>query len=160
MSALLQAAVLGGGPFLGSFVFHKWRHKRTFVEVAKRAGLQLGERRFLVYSLAFALAGNIILVLWSPPLEPFTRQGAAQRPFVGLGFSMPAITLAFLEGAVQTGFSEELLFRGLIAGSLSRRLPILWANASQAFIFFLRICRFCSSCLRCGLSCRSCSSAR
>jgi membrane protease YdiL (CAAX protease family) len=107
------------------------------VEIARRAGLQLGERRYLVYSLAFTLVGVAILVLWSPPIEPLTRQGSAQRPFVGLGLGMPAIALAFLHGVVQTGFSEELLFRGLIAGSLSRRLPVLWANVSQALIFFL-----------------------
>ena len=45
--------------------------------------------------------------------------------------------MAFLNGAVQTAFTEELLFRGLIAGSLSRRLPVLWANLAQAAIFFL-----------------------
>jgi hypothetical protein len=30
-----------------------------------------------------------------------------------------------------------MLFRGLIAGSLARRLPFVWANLSQAAIFFL-----------------------
>ena len=39
--------------------------------------------------------------------------------------------------SVKTGFPEELLFRGLIAGSLSRRLPLLWANLGQALIFFI-----------------------
>ena len=43
--------------------------------------------------------------------------------------------MAFLYGVVKTGFPEELLFRGLIAGSLSRRLPLLWANLGQALIF-------------------------
>ena len=32
---------------------------------------------------------------------------------------------------------QELLFRGLIGGSLSRRLPELWANIAQALIFLL-----------------------
>ena len=36
---------------------------------------------------------------------------------------------------VKTGFTEELLFRGLIAGSLSRRLSLVWANVVQALIF-------------------------
>jgi membrane protease YdiL (CAAX protease family) len=36
---------------------------------------------------------------------------------------------------VTTGFAEEFLFRGLIAGSLSRRLSLLWANVCQALIF-------------------------
>jgi membrane protease YdiL (CAAX protease family) len=38
---------------------------------------------------------------------------------------------------VQTGFTEELLFRVLIAGSLFRHLPFWWANLVQALIFFL-----------------------
>jgi membrane protease YdiL (CAAX protease family) len=43
--------------------------------------------------------------------------------------------MALLYGVVKTGFPEELLFRGLIAGSLSRRLPLRWANLGQALIF-------------------------
>jgi membrane protease YdiL (CAAX protease family) len=141
ISACLQAIVLGGIPLVAYLVFQRLRHKRTFAESAKRAGLQLGDRRYLAYAIVLALLGNIllVLVLRSRPLslEPFTREGAAQRPFVGLGFSLPTIVLAFFNGAVQTGFPEELLFRGLIAGSLSRRLSLLWANISQAVIFFL-----------------------
>ena len=92
LSAFLQAAILGGVPFLGYVIYHKRRHKRTFGEIARRAGLQLGERRYIVYSLVFALAGTLALVIWSPPVEVFTRQGSAQRQFVGLGFGMRAIT--------------------------------------------------------------------
>ena len=137
LSALLQVVVLGGVPLLGYFIHQKWRYKRTLGEIARRAGLQLGAPRYLVYSVIFALAGLIILVLWSPPLEPLTREGSAQRRFVGLGLSTQALGLAFLYGVVQTGFAEELLFRGLIAGSLARQLPLRWANLTQAFIFFL-----------------------
>jgi membrane protease YdiL (CAAX protease family) len=137
VSAFIQAIVLGGVPFLGYFAYQRWRHKRSFGEVARRAGLQLGQPRYLVYSLAFALVGVAVITVFSPPLEPLTRQGSAQRPFVGLGFGLPAISLALLNGVVQTGFAEELLFRGLIAGSLSRRLALGWANLTQAFIFFL-----------------------
>ncbi|MGA2475263.1 MAG: CPBP family intramembrane glutamic endopeptidase [Terriglobia bacterium] len=45
--------------------------------------------------------------------------------------------MALVYGVVKTGFTEELLFRGLIAGSLSRRLPPLWANPLQALIFLI-----------------------
>ena len=38
---------------------------------------------------------------------------------------------------IKTGFTEELLFRGLIAGSLSRRLSLVWADVFQALIFLL-----------------------
>lgn len=137
ISAFLQLAVLGGIPFFIYFLWHKRFRKRTFREVAQRAGLQLCEWRYLGYSLAFALIGVAAIVIWSPSLEAFTRPGSAQRQFVGLGFSSLAIVKAFLYGAVQTGLTEELLFRGLIAGSLSRRLPFVWANIAQAVIFFL-----------------------
>ena len=137
VSALLQVMVLGGVPFLGYWAYQRWRHQRSFGEVAKRAGLQLGQPRYLAYSLAFALVGVAILTISSPPLEALTRQGSAQRQFVGLGFGRHAITLAFLNGVVQTGFAEELLFRGLIAGSLARRLTFGWANLTQACIFLL-----------------------
>jgi membrane protease YdiL (CAAX protease family) len=141
ISAFLQAAVLGGVPLLAYVIYQKLRHKRSFEESARRAGLQLGTPRYLVYSLAFALLGISLIVLvfvvWSPSLEPFTRQGSAQRPFAGMGMSMSAIVLALLNGGVQTGFAEELLFRGLIAGSLSRRLPLVWANVLQASIFLV-----------------------
>ena len=40
-----------------------------------------------------------------------------------------------LYGVVKTGLPEEVLFRGLIAGALARRLPLLWANVLQALIF-------------------------
>ena len=39
------------------------------------------------------------------------------------------------EDGSKTGLPEEVLFRGLIAGALARRLPLLWANVLQALIF-------------------------
>jgi membrane protease YdiL (CAAX protease family) len=141
VSALVQALVLGGVPFLVYAVYQRWRHRRSFAESARRAGLQVGERRYVRIAVALAILGNLVLILvvrsLSLSLDPFTRQGAAQQPFVGLGFTVAAITLAFLHGAEQTGFPEELLFRGLIAGSLSRRLSLAWANLVQATIFLL-----------------------
>ena len=137
LSALVNLLVFAGLPFFAYFVYHKWRHKRTFGEISRRAGLQLGAGRYLAYSAAFACAGVAILVLWPPPLDPLVRKGSPQRPFVGLGLGGPAVLMALLYGVVQTGFPEELLFRGLIAGSLSRRLPLLWANLGQALIFFI-----------------------
>jgi membrane protease YdiL (CAAX protease family) len=94
-------------------------------------------QKYPLYSAAFASVGVVVLVVWAPPLEAVTRQGSAQRQFVGLGLGVPAITLAFLNGVLQTALAEEVLFRGLIAGSLARRLPLLWANLSQATIFLL-----------------------
>ena len=136
-SALLQLALIAGVPFLGYWTYQRWRHRRTLAEVARRAGFQLGDPRYLLYSVAFALAAVAILLIWRPPLEALTRQGSAQHQFVGQGFGLRAITLALLNGVIQTALAEEVLFRGLIAGSLARRLPLFWANLSQAAIFLL-----------------------
>ena len=137
VSALLNLVVLAGIPFLAYFAYQRLRHRRRFLEVARRAGLQLGDARYVGYSLVFAAAGVAALLVWPPPLEPFLRDGSPQRPFVGLGLSGHAVAMALLYGLVQTGFAEEFLFRGLIAGSLARRLRLRWANLTQALIFLL-----------------------
>lgn len=137
ISALLQVVLLGGLPLFGYWIYRRRRYRSTFADTAARAGLQIGQARYLVYSLAFVVVGVAALIIWSPPLEPLLPQGSAQRQFVGQGLGVPAITRAFLYGVVQTGFTEELFFRGLIAGSLSRRLSLVWANLTQTFIFFL-----------------------
>jgi membrane protease YdiL (CAAX protease family) len=137
ISALVNVLVFAGLPFLVYFAYQKWRHKRGFGEIAQRAGLRLGEGRYVGYSLAFALACVAILVIWPPPLEPFVRHGSPQESFRGLGLGGPAVPMALLYGVVKTGFPEELLFRGLIAGSLSRRVSLVWANLGQALIFLI-----------------------
>jgi membrane protease YdiL (CAAX protease family) len=137
VNALIAVLVLAGIPFLGYFIWHKWRHKRRFAEIARRAGLQGSGIRHLLISAAIALAVAGVLLLWQPPVAPFLQEGSPQRPFAGLGLGMQAIVMALLYGVVQTGFVEELVFRGLIAGSLARRLPLVWANLLQALIFML-----------------------
>jgi membrane protease YdiL (CAAX protease family) len=135
ISTVLNLVLLAGLPFLGYFVHHRWRHARRFGEIARRAGLQIGPSRYLLYSGAFALSTVALLLVWSPPIEPFSREGSPQASFVGLGFGAPAVAMALAYGVVQTGFCEELLFRGLIAGSLARRMSVGWANTVQALIF-------------------------
>ena len=137
LSALLNVLVFAGLPFAAYFAYQKWRHKRSLGEVTRRAGLQLGAGRYVAYSVAFALAGVAALAIWPPALGPFLREGSPQQPFVGLGLSGPAVWMALLYGVVQTGFPEELLFRGLVAGGLSRRLPVPWANLGQALLFLI-----------------------
>jgi membrane protease YdiL (CAAX protease family) len=137
LSALVNLFVLGALPFLLYFAHQKWRRQRGFIEVARRAGLQLGDGRYLFYSMACAAVAVLILVIWPPPLEPFLRPGSPQESFRSLGLSATSIVMALLYGVIKTGFTEELLFRGLIAGSLSRRLSLVWANIIQAAIFLL-----------------------
>jgi membrane protease YdiL (CAAX protease family) len=137
VSAVLNVLLLAGIPFLGYFLWHRFRHKRRLGEVARRAGLQVGDPRYIAYSAAFAAVSVAAILLWSPPIEVFTREGSPQREFVGLGIGGTSIAMALLYGVIKTGFAEELLFRGLIAGSLGRRLPLLWANLLQALVFLL-----------------------
>lgn len=137
VSALANLVLLAALPFFGYYLYHRLRHRRRLPEVARRAGLQVGERRYLLWALAAALVIVVGLLVWPPPVEPLTREGSAQHDFAGLGFTGVAVGLALLYGVVKTGFAEELLFRGLIAGSLGRRLPLAGANLLQAAIFLL-----------------------
>lgn len=137
MDTLTNLVVLVVIPLLVYCAYHRWRRKRTLGEVLRRAGLQLGELGYLRY----ALAGVVMICGWiwllPPDLEALTRQGSAQHRFAGAGLGLDALVAAVLYALVQTGFAEEFLFRGLIAGSLGRRVPLLWANLIQATIFLL-----------------------
>jgi membrane protease YdiL (CAAX protease family) len=135
LSALVNLVVLVLVPLLVYYTYHRRRHGRGFVEVARRAGLQVGNPRYLVYGLVAAAVPVAALLLWPPPLEPFLRDKSPQKAFEGLGLSGQAVIMALLYGVLKTGFAEEFLFRGLIAGSLARRLPVLWANLIQGLIF-------------------------
>jgi membrane protease YdiL (CAAX protease family) len=137
ISAVVNLLVVAGLPFLVYFAYQKGRHKRGFGEITQRVGLRLGSGQYVGYSLAFALAGVAILVIWPPPVGPLVRDGSPQQAFLGLGLGGPSVLMALLYGVVKTGFPEELLFRGLIAGSLSQRFSTLWANLGQALIFLV-----------------------
>lgn len=134
-SALVNLTLLVFIPFALYVLWHKRRHQRPFKEIAQRAGLQLGDARYLVYCIAFAAAVVAVLLILPPDLEMSVREGSAWKNFDGLGLTGEAIAMALIYGVVKTGFAEEFLFRGLIAGSLSRRLSLFWANLWQALIF-------------------------
>ena len=137
ISAVLNIVLFAGLPFLIYFKFQKWRHKRTLSECAKRAKLQLGNPRFLIHGAAVSVLAVALLMVWPPPLAPFLRHGSPQEAFRGLGLNAQSVLLALLYGVLKTGLPEELLFRGLIAGSLFRHLQPVWANLAQAAIFLI-----------------------
>jgi membrane protease YdiL (CAAX protease family) len=133
-SALVNLVVLAGVPLALYASWHRLRHRRPLRESAGRAGLRVGDPRYLLPALAVAALSGVAIAVW-PPSPALVRSGSAMRPFLGLGASAATLALALLYGVVKTGFSEELLFRGLIAGSLGRRLPLWAANLLQALVF-------------------------
>jgi membrane protease YdiL (CAAX protease family) len=137
VSALFNVVLLAGIPFLVYYLWHRLKHGRRLPEVARRAGLQLGDPKYIAWSAALAAFTVAGLLLRSLPVDVFTREGSPQREFLGLGITGTSVAMALLYGVVKTGFSEEVLFRGLIAGSLGRRLPLFWANLIQALVFLL-----------------------
>jgi membrane protease YdiL (CAAX protease family) len=137
LSALVNLVLLGGIPFLGFFLFHKLKYRRRFGEIAQRSGLQLGDVRYIAYCAIVATIAVAVVVAWHPSVDALVRPGSPQRPFRGLGLTETSIAMALLYGVVQTGFTEELLFRGLLAGSLSRVLSIWWADVVQTLVFLI-----------------------
>jgi len=137
VSAFAQLVVLGIIPLLFYSSYHKWRNKLGWREIAKRTGLQNCSYRYLLVSAFFALASVAAVLVWLPPSDVLAREGTALYDFVGLELGVHAITLVLLHTVIKTGLTEEILFRGLIAGSISRRLPVFWANTTQALIFLL-----------------------
>jgi membrane protease YdiL (CAAX protease family) len=122
-------------PLLPYYVYHRRRHDLNLAEVLRRAGLQRGELKYVWHAVGAVAAICVWIWLFPPNLEVMTREGAAQHSFAGAGMSLDVISAALLYALVQTGFAEEFLFRGLIAGSLSRRMSVLKANLTQSVIF-------------------------
>jgi hypothetical protein len=123
-STLLNLILLAGLPFLAYAWWQKRRHERPCAESARPAGHTLGKARYLGYCLGATLIVVLALALIPQPLEPFLRPGSPQRDFAGLRLCWPAVPLA-LSYVLKTGLAEESIFRGLITGSLERRLGTL-----------------------------------
>lgn len=136
IGSVLQFVILSAIPLGLYTAWHKLRHKRSWLEIRQRAGLVLGEPRYLLFSAGFAVVFALGLVLFPPSLEYYTTEHSPQRVVVGLGWSWQAWVMALAYGILKTGFPEELLVRGLLTGALSRRLPLWAANLIQALIFF------------------------
>lgn len=137
LSALINLLILAALPLLVYTLYHRRRSSLPYSEIRERTGLVVGEKKYIGYSVLFAVIVMAALLLKPPSLEASVGDGSAFQAFDGLGFGMSALVLALLYGVVKTGLAEELLFRGLITGSLSRRLPLVWADIVQALVFLL-----------------------
>jgi membrane protease YdiL (CAAX protease family) len=121
-------------PVGGYVAVQKWRNGRTLRQSLTAAGFTIGPVRYLGY--ATALGAVVAAASWAwIPREVFLREGSPQAPFLGLGIGGEAIVMAVLYGVVQTGFTEEVLFRGLIGGAAMRRFGLWPGNLLQSAIF-------------------------
>ena len=120
LSALANVIVLGCMPLLVFALYHRWRNRAPLADALAWAGLQRGEARYFWICAAAALVVVAGLLLWPPPLGPLTREGSAAHRFAGVGLTPGSVTASLLYGVVQTGLSEELLFRGFLMTRLRR----------------------------------------
>jgi membrane protease YdiL (CAAX protease family) len=137
LSAVVNLVLFVGIPGSAYWIYHRRRHGRTSLEIAQRAGLQIGKPRFLLLSIVVAALIAAVLIAIPLELDVFRRRGSPQKEFWGLGINGLSVSMAILYGMIKTGFAEEFFFRGLIAGFLFRRTSFVKANYYQATIFLL-----------------------
>ncbi len=133
--AAVQNALIFVVPMVIYAVFVRWRAGLSAGEIAQRLALGGGERR----DYGYALLATVPLVVLSAAVTGWTSsfEGSMLAPFLDKPVSATLVFWAFNYGFIATGIPEELLFRGLIAGALERRMGFAYANVLQAAIFTL-----------------------
>lgn len=96
ITAATNVIILAGLPLLLYWLFHRRRSGLSFAETARRAGLQIGDPRYLAYAALASVLVIVALLVFPPPLEPYMREGSAHRDFVGMGIGASSIALALL----------------------------------------------------------------
>jgi len=135
LSVLVNIVLLVALPLGVYGTVQRIRHQRTWSDMRERTGLVLGNPVYIGYCAMAAVAVVIALLIWPPSVANATADGSAFGEFTGLGLTGNAVMLALLYGILKTGFAEEFLFRGMITGSLARRMSETWANVTQSVIF-------------------------
>lgn len=132
----LTNMVLLVSPVVVYSVVAKLRWGLTFEEISSRLGIPL---RSSGKSYAWACSLALPLALIAIIISPRTSQldGSMLAPYVGVDPTVVTVFSALAYGLLSTGFPEELLFRGAIAGALFRRLSFRKANMLQAAIFLV-----------------------
>ena len=117
------------------FALVVWRRGARPALIAKSLGMAVGSQRY--WGFAAAACVPLAAISITASLRTVSFAGSPLAPFAGHRPDAPTIIAALAYGFVATGFPEELLFRGLIAGALFRRFSFWKANAIQAAIFLL-----------------------
>ena len=109
------------------------RYRFAGSEIGARLGLVLGRSRWYLIGLAASVpfsAMGLVAAKWTQSF-----QGSMTGPFAGAAPSLSVLGAALSYAFIATGFPEEILFRGLIAGALFRKFSFWVANALQALAF-------------------------
>lgn len=129
ISAVLQVILFSIIPVIWWLVFGK--KESTFLNWIGLKGLKI--KRKMAYLFIFLL--NIILLSSTLLIIPIfiDESSLAQAQFAGQGWSafIPVLIYAFL----QTGFSEELFFRGFLTKRLINKFGFQIGNVTQGFLF-------------------------
>lgn len=129
LNALFQLAVFSAIPFLWWLIGHR-KKAGFFAWIGlKRAK---GDWRVLVGVMAAFFGICVAMQLWIVPLllPPGT---SVQQQYAGQGAGALVSILIF--GMIQTGLSEEILFRGFLLKRLSARFGTARATLIQAAVF-------------------------
>lgn len=97
-------------------------------------GLVKVKKNYSTIALVIVLFSAVSWVMQKFIVPCLLPPGATvQQSYTGQGAA--AILPILLFGMIQTGLSEEILFRGFILKRLSKKLGFQWANFLQALIF-------------------------
>ena len=110
-----------------------------FVGLRKSAE-QFDKTFFLIWvgMILFSVASLILQFYFSPTFKGFLLgETSPYGKILKDGFGVVQVFSGLLYCFVQSGGAEEVLFRGLFARSLFRKLGFAWGNFIQAFLFWI-----------------------
>lgn len=132
LSAVLQLALFSAIPFFYWLIRHKNRQPFLQWVGLKKAAFPNKSKAMIFSCLAFLILISSGLLLVSA-LD--NQETMANAKFASMGVS--GLGLILIYAIVQTGLSEELLFRGFLLKRLSGRWGFGVGNAIQALLFGL-----------------------
>lgn len=132
ISAILQVILFSIIPFVWWLIFS--RKENGFLKwIGLKKPVIKNNQRYLISVL------TVLIILLLPSLLVITffvdESATATNQFSGRGISalIPALIYSFL----QTGFSEELFFRGFLTKRLIHKIGYQWGNIIQGLLFGL-----------------------
>lgn len=130
ISAVIQVLLFSFIPFI-FWLFTSRKQDNFFVWLGLTRPNIRNKAEFLWLYVCFVVVGCLTIIFLLPMLSNSTELATSQFAAQGASAIIPAIIYSFL----QTGLSEEILFRGFINKRLCSRFGFTIANLSQAILF-------------------------